>query len=78
MKGDFDETGAPPPGGWASRAELDEIRRALAALHGDAGGVSPIASSEAASVGGEDGWFFDGAKDLSPKTAKRLESATDE
>ena len=50
----------------------------MAALRGDAGGVSPIASSEAASVGEEDGWFFGGAKDLSPKTAKRLERATDE
>ena len=61
------ETGAE---GWASRAELDELRREVAALRREGHKGVSVASTEDWS--GERGFLDDDARDLSPKTAKRL------
>ena len=71
------ETGAAPADGVREvRAELDELRREVAALRREGHKGVSVASTEDWS--GERGFLDDDARDLSPKTAKRLEQAIDE
>ena len=80
----MDDTGA---GGQPSRAEFEALRRKVEAIDDlrrkidsmdELAKTSSIASPRRTSIADEGGGLFDSMRDLSPKTTKRLEKATDE